>query len=506
MPRHVMIGDRSRRTVPVVLLGSLLALTACGPSARVVEEVGARKAAAVAAGGSSAGAGGVAAPAPGAGGSGTGGASAGTSSSVSAGGAATEGGSAGAGPTGTSGNSGSSSQTGTGDAEVPGDAGGRDVQADGADAAPEPAGGATDTGVTADTIKIGSVFFNGGFLDKYSQVSEQATRAWINLVNQQGGVNGRQIELISCDSRGTVNGTQACVRKLVEQDKVFMMGPSLDFAMGTVVPFIEEQGVPWVGSAGLEDPEFESEFMFPTQLRGGHVGTMTATFAVRELGGATIGVSYLQNGAGPSCLAAVKQTAQQLGGSVVAEAVNGDTETDLSGQVTRIRDANPDTVIFCNDPVNIIKFIQAADRQNYEPPVGWIGGFAAADDVPQAIGPAAVGMYAFTGYDFYGADTPGANEYRAVVSNFYPNTFFHFYSQANYVGSRVMVKAIAEVGPNLTRERVLEVLRSYTNYDTGMGLILDFSNIGGGTPSGVFLQATEDLQWVQATDRIRGAS
>src|SRR5205807_2587218 len=51
-------------------------------------------------------------------------------------------------------------------------------------------GGATDTGVTATSIKIGGTFFNGGYLDKYSQVAEQAASAYFKYVNDHGGVFG----------------------------------------------------------------------------------------------------------------------------------------------------------------------------------------------------------------------------------------------------------------------------------------------------------------------------
>src|SRR5207253_2281636 len=61
-------------------------------------------------------------------------------------------------------------------------------------------GGATDTGVTATSIKIGGTFFNGGYLDKYSQVAEQAASAYFKYVNDHGGVFGRKIEYVPCDT------------------------------------------------------------------------------------------------------------------------------------------------------------------------------------------------------------------------------------------------------------------------------------------------------------------
>ena len=89
-------------------------------------------------------------------------------------------------------------------------------------------GGATDVGVTADTIKLGGIFFNGSWLDRYVQVAEQAARAYFRYVNDQGGIYGRKIDYISCDTAATADGTQSCARKLGDGDKVFALGPSMD--------------------------------------------------------------------------------------------------------------------------------------------------------------------------------------------------------------------------------------------------------------------------------------
>jgi hypothetical protein len=78
-------------------------------------------------------------------------------------------------------------------------------------------GGSTDVGVAATEIKIGGAFFNGGFLDKYSRSSEQAAAAYFNLINDNGGIYGRKIKYVTCDTQGSADGTQQCARRLVEQ-------------------------------------------------------------------------------------------------------------------------------------------------------------------------------------------------------------------------------------------------------------------------------------------------
>jgi ABC-type branched-subunit amino acid transport system substrate-binding protein len=363
-------------------------------------------------------------------------------------------------------------------------------------------GGATDTGVTSESIKIGATFFNGNYLDKYSQVTEQAVAAYFRYVNDQGGIYGRKIEYLTCDTAGTADGTQGCLRKLANDDKVFAMGPSIDFNLDTVQPFLEKQRLPWIGDPGFYQAEFDSPWMFPTQIAAFDVGALIGKFSKQKLGVATVGVSYLNDVAGPPCTERVRQVGEQLGYRVVATAENNQTQGDLTQQVLTIQAANPDAVLFCNDPINTIKFVQAAGRINYRPPKGWVAGFVAADDVPLAMGSPGVGLYGFTSFDFYGSDLPGVRQFRQITEHYYPSIFHHFYSQAAYVGAMAMVEAIKKAGPNLTRSGLVTALRSFTDFDTTMGLRINFADLKSGTASGIMLQADDKLRWKVVSERF----
>src|SRR5437016_3499562 len=105
----------------------------------------------------------------------------------------------------------------------------------GATSLSDAAAGSTASGGGADQSATGSD------LDKYSQVAEQAASAYFKYVNDHGGVFGRKIEYVPCDTAGTADGTQGCLRKLANDDKVFAMGPSLDFNLDTVPTFLADK-------------------------------------------------------------------------------------------------------------------------------------------------------------------------------------------------------------------------------------------------------------------------
>ena len=176
----------------------------------------------------------------------------------------------------------------------------------------------------------------------------------------------------------------------------------------------------------------------------------------------------------------------------------------LSSQVDKIKAANPDVVVFCNDPVNTVKFIQAAGSKGYKPPKGNVGGFVAADDVPEAMGRAGVGVYGFSSYDFYKAETPELKNYRQITQFYFPRIFHHFYTQAAYTGAVAIVDALKAAGPQLTRAKFVAAMRASRSL-VSMGLSFDFANHGA-KPSGIMLQADENLKWKQVSQRFAAAA
>src|SRR5437588_9275342 len=485
-------GRRQGFATAALLATLALLASACGASSRVIREVEARDRNGLAvgqqasSGGADNGSGQLAA-ADGNGATGAGGAAATASGSGAAAGAARRGGAT-AGPA-----AGTAGQVVAGACGAAAPAGGN--------------GGSTDTGVSGDTIKVGGTFFNGNYLDKYSQVTEQAVKAYFQYVNDQGGICGRKIQFIACDTAGPAHGTKGCLSKLADQDKVFTMGPSLDFNLNIVQPALESHKLPWVGDSGLYSEEFQSPWMFPTQLNGQDVGALIATFAGPALHVKKAGISLLNDVAGPGCTKRAQEAARALGYDASATASNGQVETSLDNQVATLQNAGVQAVLFCNDPVNTIKFIQSAQRRGWKPANGFVGGFVAADDVPEAAGSYAAGMYGFTSFDFYKSNTPGIQQYRAITENYYPNTLHHFYEQAAYIGAEAIVAAMRKAGPKLTRPAFINALKSFTDFDTGMGLHVNFANIGSSQlSSGLMLKADNSLKWQVLTGRFKPAA
>src|SRR6201995_2408181 len=78
-----------------------------------------------------------------------------------------------------------------------------------------------DTGATDTEIKIGQTVPFSGPASAYATIGK-AQAAYFNMINEQGGVNGRKINLIQYDDSYSPPKAVEQMRKLVESDEVLL--------------------------------------------------------------------------------------------------------------------------------------------------------------------------------------------------------------------------------------------------------------------------------------------
>jgi branched-chain amino acid transport system substrate-binding protein len=81
-------------------------------------------------------------------------------------------------------------------------------------------------GVTDSEIKIGQTMPYSGPASAYGAIGRAET-AFFKMINEQGGVNGRKINLLSLDDGYSPPKTVEQIRRLVEQEQVAFIFNSL---------------------------------------------------------------------------------------------------------------------------------------------------------------------------------------------------------------------------------------------------------------------------------------
>jgi branched-chain amino acid transport system substrate-binding protein len=326
------------------------------------------------------------------------------------------------------------------------------------------------TGVAGGVIKVGGIFPLSGGLSALGRPVEQAARAYFRHVNDTGGVNGRRIEFIAEDDAADPNRTRSAAEKLVNQDKVFVMGPSFTPFSPDLVGFLQNRGVPFVGFDGNTVDGFKSSTTISMGASIPPHAEVLVPYWYAKTKAQRIGVVYLDVPPAREYLQHTKNVVcPKIGCQVVREQPIQFTTTDYTSILLGMRSANVDGVFIVTDPASAVKLLLQARAQNYTPsPGGYLGQHGIyLDLVPESCGSFCDGIMAPT--SLFPPTVPNAatNEMRKVVGTYYQDVEYGYFTELGYASARLLVDLIRRTGADLERASLLATARSLTSYDTG---------------------------------------
>lgn len=90
-----------------------------------------------------------------------------------------------------------------------------------------------------------------------------ATQAAANRINSEGGINGRMIEVITCNDRNDPNEAGNCARQAVDEGVIAVNG-TFSLAGGSrIIPVLEEAGIAYISPSLLSAEDMTSTISFP---------------------------------------------------------------------------------------------------------------------------------------------------------------------------------------------------------------------------------------------------
>lgn len=209
-------------------------------------------------------------------------------------------------------------------------------------------GGEEDTTTGGgDTIQIGAVLPLTGANATIGQDQQRGIDLAVQQINEQGGVLGKDLEVLVEDSAGTPEGAIDSARKLVEtQDVPVVMG---EYSSGNTLPmaqFLQREGVVHL-NPGSSSPDLRNvgDFSFGVIGLDDVAGAFTAEKAY-ELGYRSAAFLAPNNPYGQGILRETKASFEKLGGSIEESILYTEGKTDYRAEVQRLASANPDVLIY----------------------------------------------------------------------------------------------------------------------------------------------------------------
>jgi len=322
-------------------------------------------------------------------------------------------------------------------------------------------------GVTATEIKIGQTMPYSGPASAYSAIGK-AELAYIAMINEQGGINGRKINLVSVDDGYSPPKTFEDTRRLVEEDDVAFIFSSLGTPTGTVVhKYLNDHKVPQLfqasGATFWADPQ-HFPWSIGWQPNYQTEGAIYGRYLLKLNPHAKVAVIYQNDDAGRDYYKGFQmglgpEAAKKM---IIAVKTYEVTDPTLDSQIVSLQDSGA-TVLFDNSTP---KFAAQAIRKTYD--IGWHPThflMSVANSVAAVMSPAGFekgqgiisALYLKDPNDPQWAKDPAMEQWRAFMKKYDPSgDLADNFNVYGYEVAQTLVQMLKQCGNDLTRANIMK--------------------------------------------------
>ncbi|MDX6219107.1 MAG: hypothetical protein QOJ48_788 [Frankiales bacterium] len=306
-------------------------------------------------------------------------------------------------------------------------------------------------------IKVGAVVSQTGAINFAS--SAQATKAYFDMVNRAGGVNGHKIVLDLRDDQLDAPRGKAQAQQMLAEGVFAFTGWNAPNTENGIVPFLEQNRIPLIGGYG-ERAEYHSSYSYIFSASYGHYGFQMGSF-LAEQGVKKPGLVYISNNestADANLVKAFKAGFASKGvtlsdNDIVAEDVTHSSYDDL---VTQFRLDGVDGFASLLDQTAYNRLLQAQARQSYYPKHAADALFV---DPSVQQSRATDGVFVASDYEFIDGGGAEVQKYVSTVKAAYGSRAqINYFGEQGWVDAAAFVAAVKAMGSTITRANLLKVM------------------------------------------------
>jgi branched-chain amino acid transport system substrate-binding protein len=337
-----------------------------------------------------------------------------------------------------------------------------------------------DLGASDTEIKIGQTYPYSGPLSSVGELG-LTEAAYIAMINDRGGINGRKVTFISLDDNYSPAKAIEQTRKLVEQDEVLAIFNPFGTPTATATQkYLNSKKVPQLfagtGSSRFNDPAFPwSSSIIPSNVAE---GAAFGKYVVEKIKTAKVAILFQNDDFGKDYARGFKDAiASSAGIQIVKEVAYEVIEPTIDSQITQLAATKADVLLNVSTGRATVQSLRTISNLKWKPIHLLNGRWADIDSVFKPVGmEKAVGIispqYIRSAYDPTWETEPAAVEYKEFMKKYRPSA--NLYSVINvqgYLYGRLLAHILREAGNNLTRENINSIALNLHNVDFG-GLML----------------------------------
>jgi branched-chain amino acid transport system substrate-binding protein len=315
-------------------------------------------------------------------------------------------------------------------------------------------------GITASTIKIGSMVALTGPLAPLFIPQANGTQIVFDEVNAAGGIYGRKIEYVKEDDECLPAKGVGAVKRLLYEVKPFMIvGGGCSNAAIAQKPEIIEAKIPWIITAstadGLTEPVNPYIFSSIPPAWTEAYGILQMALDEKKT---KIAVIVQTDAWGKARIEPLREALKKKGVTPVAIEEVSPEPTDLTPTALKLKALNPDAVLMLLYPKAAVPYLRDAFKVGLTPLSIGASPLLEIDQIAKgAGGPDTVKNFRVVGAAGFAADDPQVAQWKAKVEKRFGDRF-NLYHLQGIAGGQFAVAALKKAGPNPTREKIIEAM------------------------------------------------
>jgi ABC-type branched-subunit amino acid transport system substrate-binding protein len=341
---------------------------------------------------------------------------------------------------------------------------------------------AATPGVTDSEIVLGSSLALNGHAGYLGTQTLRGALAYLNYVNEQGGIFGRRIRVIAYDDAYDPPKCLANTQHLIIADNVF----ALFCYVGTpttvkILPMVEEARIPLLGMFTGANALREPFNRYLVNVRPSYYQETAAavTHLVKDLGIKHIAVFYQYDAYGFDGLTGAELALKEFGLEPVARGSYIRGSLDVEDGLMRIQNSGAEAVVMIGTYEPCAKFIRLAAEKGFTA-IFYNVSFVGAEELARRLKgvdreivimsqvvPPPDGVEGNAGRD--------DSEYVRLLARYFPGDRPNFVGLEGYANARVLVEGLKRAGPRLSREGFLDAIESMRDFNVGPGMVASFS-------------------------------
>ncbi|MBK4739394.1 ABC transporter substrate-binding protein [Noviherbaspirillum pedocola] len=334
-----------------------------------------------------------------------------------------------------------------------------------------------DQGATDTEIRFGNTAPYSGPASSYGTIGK-LQQAYFKKINDEGGIKGRKLNMISLDDGYNPAKTVEVVRRLVEQDNVlFLFGNVGSPTNSAIQKYVNIKKIPHLfhssGANKWNDPKnFPWSMAFTPNYQT--EGRIYAEHILKNASGAKIAVLYQNDDFGKDYVQGLKSGLGNKGSMIVSQASYEVTDATINSQIAALRASGAEVFVDASSPKFTAQAIRNVADVGWKPthyipfPSSSVGSVLTPAGLDKSTGVVSVGWLKDPTNEQL-ADDPGVKEYLDFMKKYYPEGDIKDTMNAYaYTAAQALVKVLAQAGNNLTRDNIMKQAASLKDVELPM--------------------------------------